>query len=116
MTSTSAPLLGNALQHAHNLHFLDLLWLLALHREALGIMKCVVSGGGSLAAHLDDFYEAAGLPVLVRSRRCPRPAALPCLAPGMLGLLALCYVSQTVESWAAVSGITIRSLLQRGGC
>ena len=38
-------------------------------REALGIMKCVVSGGGSLAAHLDDFYEAAGLPVLVRA--CP---------------------------------------------
>ncbi|KAK9834180.1 hypothetical protein WJX81_006227 [Elliptochloris bilobata] len=33
-------------------------------RAALGIMKCVVSGGGSLAAHLDDFYEAAGLPVL----------------------------------------------------
>ena len=29
-------------------------------------MKCVISGGGSLAAHLDDFYEAAGLPVLVR--------------------------------------------------
>ncbi|EFJ49638.1 hypothetical protein VOLCADRAFT_120723 [Volvox carteri f. nagariensis] len=33
-------------------------------REALGIRKTVVSGGGSLAAHLDDFYEALGLPVL----------------------------------------------------
>ncbi len=29
-------------------------------------MKCVISGGGSLAGVLDDFYEAAGLPVLVR--------------------------------------------------
>jgi hypothetical protein len=29
-------------------------------------MKCVISGGGSLAGALDDFYEAAGLPVLVR--------------------------------------------------
>lgn len=33
-------------------------------REALGIRRTVVSGGGSLAAHLDDFYEAIGLPVL----------------------------------------------------
>ena len=52
-------------------------------------MKCVVSGGGSLAAHLDDFYEAAGLPVLVRSRCCPRPTALPCLGHGVLGWLGL---------------------------
>eukprot|EP00775_Hariotina_reticulata_P004816 gene4816-5063_t len=33
-------------------------------RAALGIRKTVVSGGGSLAAHLDLFYEAVGLPVL----------------------------------------------------
>ncbi|GLI62125.1 hypothetical protein VaNZ11_004661 [Volvox africanus] len=33
-------------------------------REALGLRKTVVSGGGSLAAHLDDFYEALGLTVL----------------------------------------------------
>lgn len=33
-------------------------------RAALGIRRCVVSGGGSLAPHLDDFYEAVGLPVL----------------------------------------------------
>ena len=26
-------------------------------RAALGIRRCVVSGGGSLAGHLDDFYE-----------------------------------------------------------
>ncbi len=48
-------------------------WLTPAHasvRTALGIMKCVVSGGGSLAAHLDDFYEAAGLPVLVRTKYC----------------------------------------------
>lgn len=38
--------------------------LLAQIREALGIRKTVISGGGALAAHLDDFYEALGLPVL----------------------------------------------------
>ena len=68
-------------------------------------MKCVVSGGGSLAAHLDDFYEAAGLPVLVRRRRCPRSAALPCHIPAILGWLApafkvrggcLCYDKQSL--------------------
>jgi long-chain acyl-CoA synthetase len=33
-------------------------------RAALGIRKTVVSGGGSLAAHLDAFFEAVGLPVI----------------------------------------------------
>ncbi|PNG99433.1 Long-chain-fatty-acid--[acyl-carrier-protein] ligase AEE15, chloroplastic, partial [Tetrabaena socialis] len=33
-------------------------------REALGVRRTVISGGGSLAAHLDDFYEAIGLTVL----------------------------------------------------
>lgn len=33
-------------------------------RAALGIMSTVISGGGSLARHLDDFYEALALPVL----------------------------------------------------
>jgi long-chain acyl-CoA synthetase len=33
-------------------------------RAALGIRKTVVSGGGSLAPHLDAFFEAVGLPVL----------------------------------------------------
>ena len=33
-------------------------------RAALGIRQGVVSGGGSLAPHLDDFYEAIGLPVI----------------------------------------------------
>mmetsp|Transcript_25990 Transcript_25990/g.56652 ORF Transcript_25990/g.56652 Transcript_25990/m.56652 type:complete len:725 (+) Transcript_25990:195-2369(+) len=33
-------------------------------REAIGIQNNVVSGGGSLAPHLDDFYEAIGLQVL----------------------------------------------------
>lgn len=32
--------------------------------QELGIQTCVVSGGGSLAPHLDDFFEAAQLPVL----------------------------------------------------
>ena len=33
-------------------------------RSALGIMRTVISGGGSLAGHLDDFYETLALPVL----------------------------------------------------
>ena len=33
-------------------------------RTALGIRQGVVSGGGSLAPHLDDFYDAIGLPVI----------------------------------------------------
>ncbi len=33
-------------------------------RAALGIMSTVISGGGSLARHLDDFYETLALPVL----------------------------------------------------
>lgn len=33
-------------------------------RAALGIRKTVVSGGGSLAAHLDVFFEMLGLPLL----------------------------------------------------
>ena len=33
-------------------------------RLALGIQKTVVSGGGSLAPHLDDFYEMLDLPIL----------------------------------------------------
>ena len=33
-------------------------------RQALGIRKNVISGGGSLASHLDDFYEVIGLEVL----------------------------------------------------
>lgn len=32
--------------------------------RALGIRQNVVSGGGSLATHLDDFYEVIGLDVL----------------------------------------------------
>lgn len=34
-------------------------------RAALGVRKTVVSGGGSLPPHLDDFFEAAGITVLV---------------------------------------------------
>ena len=33
-------------------------------RAAIGVQKAVISGGGSLAPHLDTFYEAIGLPVL----------------------------------------------------
>lgn len=33
-------------------------------RSALGVRQVAISGGGSLATHLDDFYEAIGLPVL----------------------------------------------------
>ena len=93
------------------MHSSELVSSLASLREALGIMKCVVSGGGSLAAHLDDFYEAAGLPVLVRCRRWPRP---PCLSPrvdsGLLclmchyrgvrgGLLGIMYTRAGANPW-----------------
>ena len=33
-------------------------------RQALGVSKCVVSGGGSLQPHLDEFYEVLDLTVL----------------------------------------------------
>ena len=33
-------------------------------RAALGVQGCVVSGGGSLAPHLDDFFEAVQLEVI----------------------------------------------------
>jgi long-chain acyl-CoA synthetase len=46
------------------LHWLCQRLVAAKVRSALGIRGCVVSGGGSLATHLDDFYEAVGLPVL----------------------------------------------------
>lgn len=33
-------------------------------RQAIGIRKTIVSGGGSLAPHLDDFFEILGVQVL----------------------------------------------------
>ena len=33
-------------------------------RQAIGIKNTVVSGGGSLASHLDDFFELLGLQVV----------------------------------------------------
>eukprot|EP00899_Mesostigma_viride_P006804 jgi/Mesvir1/16124/Mv08408-RA.1 len=33
-------------------------------RDLIGIKQCVISGGGSLSEHLDDFYEMVGLEVL----------------------------------------------------
>ena len=33
-------------------------------RSALGVKQTVISGGGSLASHLDLFFEALGLTVL----------------------------------------------------
>lgn len=33
-------------------------------RSGLGVRKGVISGGGSLQLHLDDFYEAAGISVI----------------------------------------------------
>lgn len=46
------------------LHWLFRRLVAAKVRAALGIRGCVVSGGGSLSPHLDDFFEAIGLPVL----------------------------------------------------
>jgi long-chain acyl-CoA synthetase len=33
-------------------------------RSALGVKRTIISGGGSLSPHLDDFYEAIGMDVL----------------------------------------------------
>ena len=33
-------------------------------RAALGIMRTIISGGGSLAPHLDDFFEVMTLPAV----------------------------------------------------
>lgn len=33
-------------------------------RSAIAVKDCIISGGGSLAPHLDDFYEAIGVTVL----------------------------------------------------
>ena len=33
-------------------------------RAAMGIRQTIVSGGGSLAAYLDDFFEVLGITVL----------------------------------------------------
>jgi acyl-coenzyme A synthetase/AMP-(fatty) acid ligase len=35
-----------------------------IHVQEVGIQTAVISGGASLAPHLEDFYEAAGLPIL----------------------------------------------------
>jgi long-chain acyl-CoA synthetase len=32
--------------------------------QELGVQKSIICGGGSLAPHLDDFFEALGLPVV----------------------------------------------------
>ncbi|GLC36919.1 hypothetical protein PLESTB_000178300 [Pleodorina starrii] len=61
-----AAVLGAALLTAllTPLHWLARKLVYGKIREALGVRKTVVSGGGSLASHLDDFYETLGLPVL----------------------------------------------------
>jgi len=46
------------------LHALAQRLVFAKVREAVGIRYNVISGGGALAPHLDDFYEAMGLEVL----------------------------------------------------
>ena len=45
-------------------HRLSQLLVIKKIRAAVGVRRVLVSGGGSLAAHLDDFFEAVGLPVL----------------------------------------------------
>jgi long-subunit acyl-CoA synthetase (AMP-forming) len=41
-------------------------------RAALGIMSTIISGGGSLAAHLDDFYEVLLLAYPQRNLSIPK--------------------------------------------
>ena len=51
-------------------------------RQAIGIKDIVVSGGGSLAAHLDDFFEVLGLQVIngwgLSEVGCPPYIPCPC--------------------------------------
>jgi long-chain acyl-CoA synthetase len=35
--------------------------LISQVREALGVRRTIISGGGSLAGHLDDFFEVGGV-------------------------------------------------------
>jgi long-chain acyl-CoA synthetase len=46
------------------LHALAARVVYAKIRAALGVQRTVISGGGSLAAHLDDFFEVIGLEVV----------------------------------------------------
>ncbi len=39
-------------------------WWRGQVREALAVRRTIISGGGSLASHLDDFFEVLGLPVV----------------------------------------------------
>eukprot|EP00887_Chlorella_sp_A99_P000574 scaffold17.g574.t1 len=45
------------------LNWLAQVLVVAKVRAAIGIREAVISGGGSLAAHLDDFYESIGAPL-----------------------------------------------------
>ena len=46
-------------------------------RAALGIMSTVISGGGSLAAHLDDFYEVHLLTSPQKTLSIPKYKVIP---------------------------------------
>lgn len=68
--------------------------LLCQVRAALGIRKTVVSGGGSLAGHLDLFFEAVGLTVLNGWGLTETSPVLACrrCACAWLAALHVCYV------------------------
>ncbi|KFM23197.1 Long-chain-fatty-acid-CoA ligase FadD15 [Auxenochlorella protothecoides] len=66
---TGTPLLAFARAWLVTMLLAPLNWLaqklvVSKVRAGLGVSRGIVSGGGSLAAHLDDFYEAIGIPVL----------------------------------------------------
>ncbi|KAL6774385.1 LCL1 [Auxenochlorella protothecoides x Auxenochlorella symbiontica] len=66
---TGTPLLAFARAWLLTMLLAPLNWLaqklvVSKVRAGLGVSRGIVSGGGSLAAHLDDFYEAIGIPVL----------------------------------------------------
>lgn len=67
-------------------------------RQAVGIKKTVVSGGGSLAPHLDDFFEILGLQVVngwglseVVTPSSPPQFSAPAFANAAASCLAECY-------------------------
>lgn len=62
-------------------------------RAALGIMSTIISGGGSLAAHLDDFYEVLLLTSPQKSSQYPSTRSFSC---------SLVSVFDVLEAFTAV--------------
>ena len=88
--------------------------------QELGIQTCVVSGGGSLAPHLDDFFEAAQLPVLNGWGMTETSPVITCrrLLPGVPSANVRGSVGYTVPGTrvrCAAAHVLLRNKLLRAG-